>query len=134
MREYVTLFDEEIRSRGAKTVLYMTWARRHQWERNAELGAVYESTGEAVGTIVVPVGVAWQRLMAEWPEVGLHDKDDSHPNFAGTFLAACVFYSVLFGRRVEGVDAGDLAGVERFGVGVAEVLRRMAWESVRSGA
>jgi hypothetical protein len=28
MHEYITLFDEEIKRAGAKTVLYLTWARK----------------------------------------------------------------------------------------------------------
>src|SRR4030095_9697744 len=33
MRENVLLFDEVIRAAGAKTVLYMTWARKHMPEK-----------------------------------------------------------------------------------------------------
>ncbi len=96
MRAYVTLFDEAIRDRGAKTVLYMTWARPHQWERQRELSGVYDGIGKGIGAMVAPVGVAWGRLLEERPDLVLHDKDGSHPNFAGTFLAACVFYRVVW--------------------------------------
>src|SRR4051812_3944246 len=33
MRENILLFDEAIRKAGSKTVLYMTWARKHQPEK-----------------------------------------------------------------------------------------------------
>src|SRR5258708_3177723 len=65
MHEYVSLFDGEIKTIGAKTVLYMTWARRHQWERQAELAEAYTSVGQSIGAIVVPVGLAWQHLLTE---------------------------------------------------------------------
>jgi hypothetical protein len=130
MKEYVALFDEEIRSSGAKTVPYMTWARRHQWERQPELAQVYLSIGRAVGAMVAPAGVAWQNLLLQRPDFVLHDKDNSHPNFAGTYLAACVFFSALFDQSPEGVQTGDLKQLVRFGPDAAGVLQRVAWESV----
>ncbi len=98
MHEYVRLFDEEIKASGAKTVLYMTWARRHQWERQSDLSEAYTSIGRSIRAMVVPVGMAWQRLLSERPDLVLHDKDHSHPNFAGTYLAACVSFAALFTR------------------------------------
>ncbi len=87
MRESIKLFDQEIKAAGAKTVLYMTWARRHEWDRQPELSEAYTSIGGSIGALVVPVGQAWQRVLTERPDVMLHDKDNSHPSFAGTYLA-----------------------------------------------
>jgi hypothetical protein len=130
MHEYARLFDEEIQASGAETVLYMTWARRHQWERQAELSEAYTSIGESVGAIVIPVGQAWQRLMTERPDLILYDKDDSHPNFAGSYLAACVFFASLFKRSPEGLQTSDLSGLEPFGPGAAAALQQAAWLTV----
>ena len=55
-----------------------------------------------------PVGDAWERSLAERPAIVLHDADGSHPSPAGTYLAACVFYAVLTGRRLDGVDGAPL--------------------------
>src|SRR5437764_965010 len=63
MHEYVTLFDQEIRQRGAKTALYLTWARRHEFHRQAELTDAYTSIGRTLGATIIPVGVAWQRSL-----------------------------------------------------------------------
>lgn len=131
MHEYVRLFDQEIKASGAKTVLYMTWARRHEWERQAELSEAYTSIGASIGAIVVPVGLAWQRAMGERADLTLHDKDDSHPNVAGSYLAACVFFASLFKRSPEGLQTSDLAGLERFGPGAAAALQEAAWLAVR---
>ena len=54
---------------------------------------------------MVPVGLAWQRFLSEHSSPALHDKDRSHPTLAGSYLAACVFYSVLFGESPESIDA-----------------------------
>jgi hypothetical protein len=45
MHENVRLFDEAIRAAGAKTVLYMTWARSHAPETQAAITDAYDSIG-----------------------------------------------------------------------------------------
>jgi hypothetical protein len=132
MHEYIRLFDEAIQASGAKTVLYMTWARRHQWDRQAELSEAYASIGRSIGAIVAPVGVAWQLALHDRPGLVLHDKDNSHPNLAGTYLAACVFFALLFKQSPEGLQTSDLAALERYGPDIAAVLQRAAWQSVRT--
>ncbi len=134
MHEYVRLFDEEIRASGANTVLYMTWARRHQWERQPELGEAFTSIGRSIGAIVVPAGAAWQQLMSERPDLVLHDKDDSHPSFAGTYLAACTFFATLFKQSPEGLQSSDLAALEHFGPAAAQALQRAAWRTAQASS
>jgi hypothetical protein len=130
MHEYVTIFDQEIRKHGAKTVLYLTWARRHEWERQAELTDAYVSIARTLSAIVVPVGVAWDRVMNERPELILHDKDNSHPNLAGSYLAACVFYARLFDQSPLGLGVTE-PGLSAFDEDVAETLQAAAWRTVR---
>jgi len=84
MHESVRLFDQEINAAGARTVLYMTWARRHEFQRQNELAHAYVSIGREIGALVVPVGVAWRRAFEESPELVLHDRDGSHPNPLGS--------------------------------------------------
>ncbi|MBF0533176.1 MAG: hypothetical protein HQL23_08825 [Candidatus Omnitrophica bacterium] len=43
---------------------------------------------------VAPVGMAWERARANDPSIELY-ADETHPNLAGTYLAACVFYAAL---------------------------------------
>jgi hypothetical protein len=102
MHENVRLFDAEIRAAGAKTVLYMTWARQHAPESQRAITDAYESVGRELGATVVPVGVAWERFLRKHEKPALHDRDGSHPTAAGTYLAACVFFATLFGRAPAG--------------------------------
>jgi hypothetical protein len=132
MHEYVTLFDEAIRQNGATTVLYMTWARRHEWERQADLTAAHASIGRKLGAIVAPVGLAWERVWGERPDLVLHDRDNSHPNLAGSYLAACVFLATLFGRSPAGLKISDLAEVTQFGADMPRFLQDAAWQAVRA--
>ena len=102
-KENIRLFDEAIKASGAKTVLYLTWARAKVPETQKALTDCYTSVGDELGAIVVPAGVAWERLLRTKDHPVLHDKDGSHPTLAGSYLAACVFYAVLFDESPVGI-------------------------------
>jgi hypothetical protein len=106
MHENVRLFDEAIRAAGARTALYMTWARQHAPETQRAITDAYESIGREIGATVLPVGQAWQSFLAKYKSPALHDKDKSHPTLAGSYLAAYVFYGVMFGGSPADLDVG----------------------------
>lgn len=124
MHENVRLFDEAIKAAGSKAVLYMSWARQHAPETQHAITDAYVRIGEDVGAKVVPVGVAWQRFLRKHDQPILHDKDQSHPTLAGSYLAACVFYSVLFKQSPVGIDV-ELDGL---GEDSAILLQKTAWQ------
>ena len=111
MHENVRLFDEAIKAAGAKSVLYMTWARGDAPESQQAITDAYAGIGRELGAAVVPVGLAWQRFLGEHSRPALHDRDQSHPTLAGSYLAACVFLAVLFQVSPVGID-GELPGLE----------------------
>jgi hypothetical protein len=130
MHENVRLFDEATKAAGARTVLYMTWAREHQPESQQVITDAYASIGRELGATVVPVGLAWQKHLEKHDRPVLHDKDQSHPTLAGSYLAACVFLAVLFGEspvslggEVHGLSEKDLA-----------LLQKVAWQTCGSTA
>lgn len=129
MHENIRLFDEAIKASGAKTALYLTWARRNVPETQKAITDAYVSIGEELDATVVPAGLAWQRCIgtAECPV--LHDKDMSHPTLAGSYLAACVFLAVLFGENPTGITTG-LKGLTQAEVAL---LQATAWSTVQSG-
>ncbi len=45
---------------------------------------------------VAPVGIAWLAVRRQNPQLNLWQDDGNHPNEDGTYLAACVFYAVIF--------------------------------------
>jgi hypothetical protein len=113
MAENVRLFDAAIRRAGAKTVLYMTWARRHTPEAQQAITEAYNTLGDELGAIVVPVGTAWQRCLAVHDQPALHDRDQSHPTLAGSYLAACVFLAALLKQDPVGIETGPKGLDER---------------------
>jgi hypothetical protein len=125
--ENVRLFDEVIKASGAKTALYLTWARQNAPETQAAITNAYTAIGEELGATIVPAGVAWQNFLRKHKQPVLHDKDQSHPTLAGSYLAACVFFAVLFGENPTGI-ASDLKGLTQ---AEAELLQKVAWATVQ---
>jgi hypothetical protein len=45
---------------------------------------------------VSPVSIVWKYLRQNYPGIELYDPDESHPSAAGSYAAACCFYSTIF--------------------------------------
>lgn len=99
MHANIRLFDEAIRAAGARTALYMTWARARAPQSQCAITDAYTSIAEELDAALIPVGVIWEKFLRSHDELPLHDRDGSHPTLAGTYLAACVFVRVLCGSR-----------------------------------
>ena len=127
MAESVRLFAEAIKQAGSQTVLYMTWAREHAPESQQAIADAYNSIGAELGAIVVPVGVAWQRFLAEHDGPLLYDRDQSHPSTAGSYLAGCVFLAALLKINPIGIEAGGA----RLDDTVRRLLQAAAWEQCK---
>lgn len=128
MHENVRLFDGAIKAAGARTVLYMTWARLNAPDSQKAITDAYTAVGKELGATVVPVGVAWQRFLRDSDEPVLHDRDQSHPTTAGSYLAACVFLAALFNESPVGIDVDvpDLSVEDRAAL---QAAAWGAWES-----
>lgn len=99
---YARLFDQEIRKTGAKTVLFMGWARRDEVTKNYKSSDWINSTMELAGltgAVVSPIGYAW--ALAEYRQRGLvlYNPDGNHANLDGSYLAACVLYATLYNQK-----------------------------------
>ena len=127
--ENIRLFDEAIKAAGAQTVLYLTWARQNVPETQKALTECYMSIGREIGATVVPAGVAWERVFRMEGHPVLHDKDGSHPTLAGSYLAACVFFAVLFDESPVGI-ASEIKGLTA--AQIAQ-LQKTAWDVAAGG-
>jgi hypothetical protein len=76
------------------------------------------------------VGLAWQRFLGKYDQPVLHDKDQSHPTLAGSYLAACVFLAVLFGESPVGIP-GEVPGLSEKDLAT---LQKVAWQMCNSTA
>ena len=107
------------KSPNAKCIIEMTWGRKNGndstkskklqslIQAHPEFFTSYEAMQKVIttnttamakelGTGLSPVGVAWEIVRRERPEIELYVKDGSHPSYAGSYLAAAVGYLTLF--------------------------------------
>jgi hypothetical protein len=128
MHENVSLFDEAIKQGGAKTILYMTWARRNAPQAQQAITDAYTTIGQELGATVVPVGLAWESCLRTHAQLLLHDCDESHPTLAGSYLAACVFFAVLFKENPVGIETT----IPGLGDKDQALLQKFAWQECKS--
>lgn len=48
---------------------------------------------------VTPVGVVWKYIRENHPSINLYQSDGSHPSLAGSYLAACCFYTSMYRKN-----------------------------------
>lgn len=121
-----------IRQVGAKPVLYATWGRepgsptleKHGWtseEMTWRLAAAYEAIGQELRIPVAHVGLAFRDVLDKEAGIGLYNPDQSHPSFAGSYLAAATLLGRMLNLDPTGITyAGELTNAE------AAILRRAA--------
>ena len=104
-----------IRADGATPVLLETWAHQGGWpDYGLDFAGMQAAIDQGYGTIagelkvsVAPAGKAWQDVVQADPAISLWQPDGSHPTPAGTFLAACVLYTRIFGPCPTGSGYSD---------------------------
>lgn len=101
------------KSPKARIILYQTWARHPDFWKSADKNSGVGSSPEEMqkrtqkwyaqlasdipgGASVAPVGDAWATSYAKHPDLRLHTKDNSHPSFAGSYLAGLVLYRSIY--------------------------------------
>jgi len=97
-RKYTPLFIEAILKTGATPVIYGTWARKNEPEKQSEINEFLLGFAGKQKALFAPVGPAWVRSLEAKSDLILHCADKSHPDGTGVYLNACVFYAVLTGE------------------------------------
>ncbi len=126
-QEYVGKFDAEVRKKGGRTVLLMTWENAAGGVTTPQVAAAYRAVARALGITVAPAGEAFARALQEKPTLPLY-VPDGHPTITGTYLAACVVYATVLSTSpvgnpyaAQGLSAelrGFLQGIAAKTVGV----------------
>jgi hypothetical protein len=132
--ETVKAFAEVIRSRGGQVALYMTHAHvapntRAKPENIHAIERLYVETGNSINALVIPVGLAFEEAYKRRPTLKLHkDYDGSHPDAAGTYLAAAVCYASIYGKSPVG-NTFDAFG--KLDPELMRFLQGVAWDTVQ---
>ena len=132
-KKYAGLLDKEIRMQGASTLLFMTWANRSRPDTQKVLTHAYRMTAHRLQAHLAPVGLAWEAARRMDPKIELYHRDSRHASPTGSYLAACVFYSVVFKTSPEGLP-GSFYFKGKMWVDLekerASLLQKMAWKTV----
>jgi hypothetical protein len=127
MFEHARKFDAEIRKQGSKTLLYLPFPLAKAPENQVKLNKLHDDLGAELKAGVVPVGPAWAKAQAENSPPNLFNADGVHPNRTGSYLAACAFYAVIYGKSPEGLP-GKIGGL---GDPEARHFQAIAWQVVK---
>jgi hypothetical protein len=69
----------------------------------AGLKTAYQKLADETGLRIIPVGEAFQNARSQPMPFSLNVTGDKHANVKGKYLAAAVFYEMIFGKNVEAV-------------------------------
>ena len=106
----ISALVQKIRQAGAQPILFLIWVHRDGWPENnlpdyesmqLQINQGYLTIANELVAPVAPVGYAWLTAWLQNPQLDLWQADGSHPTELGTYLAACVFYSVIFRQSPE---------------------------------
>ena len=102
------------KSPQARIFFYETWARHADYwkaakkgpdvgadpkEMQARLRKWYGIAAKENSATVVPCGDAWELNYGAPQPLRLHAKDHSHPEFAGTYLNALIFFGKIYDQK-----------------------------------
>lgn len=137
MHEHARRLHGEIANQGAETVFYMTWARTYQPGTQSQITSAYTEIADELNATVAPVGEAWKRALDATSTLRLHAQDGRHADPPGSYLAACVFFTVFFGTAPTGLPGTltvDGSTVVDLSADRAALLQRSAHETVEEYA
>lgn len=96
-----------------ETVFYRTWGRKNGDASNCSwwppvctyvgmdslLQLRYMMMADSNNALVSPVGAVWKYIRQNFPDIELYSMDESHPSQAGSYAAACCFYTTLYRKN-----------------------------------
>jgi hypothetical protein len=117
-----------IEARGAGSVIYQTMAHKegdpgYTFSEESEIvRTVSRNVAESINALLAPAGDAWVMFRENYPslvEDGLWHSDNSHPQYMGSYMNACVIYAALFNESPVGL-AYDTAQMSAAGALAAQ--------------
>jgi len=103
---------QKLKDIGATPIFFVTWAHRDGWPENgmnnyesmqSQINYGYVEIAQELNTPIAPVGAAWLTAVNQSPDLILWQEDGNNPTEQGTYLAACVFYAVIFHESPAGL-------------------------------
>ena len=86
-------------------LLYQTWGYKNgynidsvdvSYQRMSDrIAQGYQYVSDRYALPIVPVGQVWETVKSNYPSINLYTEDNQHPSLAGSYLAACTFFTAL---------------------------------------
>ena len=109
---YAKKLDSTIKANNpcGNSMFYMTWGRKYgdavncpNWPpvctyegMDSLLHLRYMMMADSNNAVVSPVGAVWKYIRQNYSSIDLYSPDNSHPSVAGSYAAACCFYTAIF--------------------------------------
>jgi hypothetical protein len=90
-----------IRILDAEPVLFPEWPREGNTEEGPRVHGLHMGIAEREPACIAPMGLAWQIVRDENPEIKLYARDGNHSNKTGALLAALVLYETITGQPAD---------------------------------
>jgi hypothetical protein len=87
------------KAQGATPILFPEHRQVSVFDEGIRVHQLHQSIAAIEPSCVAPVGMAWDRALAEHPGLPLHTADGNHAALAGSFLTALIFYHSITGNN-----------------------------------
>ena len=134
----VRQLNDLVKVQGAKTILFMHWAYQDGYPAvglldyqamQDEVALGYLAIADELDLLVAPVGITWQNALVDEPNLDLWMPDGKHPSPLGSFLAASVFYALIFNESPAGLPFSVNGVGEDVGVTIMEIAAETVLEN-----
>ncbi len=126
----------------AKTVFYMTWGRKNGDAANCAffpplctyqgmdslLHLRYCMMADSTHALVSPVGAAWHYVRDNDSTLELYQSDESHPSLAGSYIAACSFFSII--HKSDPTTITNLEGLDTIATYIQNAVKTVVYDSL----
>jgi hypothetical protein len=80
---------------GLPVFFFAEWGLKGTADSTERTHKIYAEMAEASGATLIPVGLSWEKVFQQFPEVPLHDFDGNHQSSLGADLTALVLASYV---------------------------------------
>ena len=77
-----------IREAGSRPVIYETWAKKKEPEKQAEMNEIHRAVAKRIGALLAPAGEHWWAYQKAHPQAEMYAPDGFHASPAGSEFAA----------------------------------------------
>lgn len=100
----------KVKAQAATPIMFPEWPRKGYFEEGVRIHTLHESIVAAEPACLAPIGLTWDYVILNHPEIPLHNIDGNHSNINGALLTAYVLYEVITKNFAKELDYIDTLG------------------------